>query len=406
MTPKLIKTEADHAAALARLEEIFEAELGTPEGDEAELLTALVELYEEKNFPIDPPEPLEAIRFRMEQQGLKRKDLVPFIGSESKVSEILSGSRGLSLNMIRNLSEGLAIPAGVLLGKADAKIDPDHPALQGRRFPIAEMLKRGWFGGFAGKLSEAREQLDNLLVRFAAPLGSEALSPAFNRQHIRCNGTTDRYALAAWRIRVAGLAVREPLPTYRSGSIDRAFVAELVRLSYFEAGPTLAKELLQKHGVHLVVERHLPKTHLDGAALRLPDGSPVVALTLRYDRLDHFWFTLCHELAHVALHIDRADVEAIFDDLAHSGTERIEKEADAFAAEALIDPKRWRASGLATRPTREGVLDLANELRISPAIPAGRVRFETRDYKLFPDLVGNGRVRCLFESDVSNTATP
>jgi HTH-type transcriptional regulator/antitoxin HigA len=397
MTPKLIKTEADHAAALSRLEEIFEAELGTPEGDEAELLTALIELYEEKNFPIDRPVPLEAIRFRMEQQGLKPKDIVPYIGSASKVSEVLSGRRRLSLNMIRNLSEGLAIPAGVLLGNAEAKIDPDHPALQGRRFPIAEMLKRGWFAGFSGTLSEAREQLDELLMRFAAPLGSDALSPALNRQHVRCNGTTDSYALAAWRVRIAGLAVHETLPAYRSGIIDRAFVAELVRLSYFDTGPMLAKELLQKHGVHLVVERHLPKTHLDGAALRLPDGSPVVALTLRYDRLDHFWFTLCHELAHVALHLDRPDVEAIFDDLAHCGAARIEKEADAFAAEALIDSKRWRASKLSEQPTHEGVVALAEALRISPAIPAGRVRFETKDYTLFGDLLGNGRVRCLFE---------
>ena len=398
MTPKLIKTEADHAAALARLEEIFEAEPGTPEGDEAELLTTLIELFEEKSYPIDLPEPLEAIRFRMEQLGHKPKDLVPFIGSASKVSEVLAGRRGLSLSMIRNLSEGLGIPAGVLLGAAGAKIDPEHPALQGRLFPIAEMLKRGWFTGFAGTLHEAREHLDELLVRFAAPLGREALSPAFNRQHVRCNGSIDAYALAAWRIRVAGLAIRETLPECRSGSIDRAFVAELVRLSYFDAGPTLAKELLQKHGVHLVVERHLTKTHLDGAALRLPNGSPVVALTLRYDRLDHFWFTLCHELAHVALHLDRVDMDAIFDDLAHSGTDRIEKEADAFAAEALIDSKRWRASGLATRPTREGVLALANELRISPAIPAGRVRFETQNYTLLRDLIGNGRARCLFES--------
>lgn len=398
MTPKLIKTEADHAAALGRLEEIFDAELGTPEGAEAELLTALLELYEEKNFPIDLPVPTEAIRFRMEQRGLKPKDLVPYIGSASKVSEVLAGRRGLSLSMIRNLSEGLGIPAGILLGKADAKIDPGHPALEGQRFPVAEMLKRGWFSGFTGTLAEARGQLDELLMRFAAPLGSEALSPVLNRQHVRYNSTIDAYALAAWRIRVAGLAAREKLPAYRSGSIDQTFVAELVRLSFFDAGPTLAKELLQKHGVHLVVERHLTKTHLDGAALRLPDGSPVVALTLRYDRLDNFWFTLCHELAHIALHLDHSDIEVIFDDLAHKGTDQIEKEADALAAKSLIDSKRWLASGLTCRPTREGILALANELRISPAIPAGRVCFETKNHKLFRDLVGYGRVRCLFEA--------
>jgi HTH-type transcriptional regulator/antitoxin HigA len=128
MKPKIIKTEAEHeqAQALARLDVIFDAEPGTPEGDEAELLTALIEMYEEKAYPMDMPSPLEAIKFRMEQAGLKAKDLIPCLGSASKVSEVLAGKRSLSLSMIRNLVK-LGIPAEVLLQEAGAKLPEDHP---------------------------------------------------------------------------------------------------------------------------------------------------------------------------------------------------------------------------------------------------------------------------------------
>jgi HTH-type transcriptional regulator/antitoxin HigA len=116
MRPRVIKTEADYEATLARIEEILEARPGTPEGEELDLLVTLVELYEETAQPIDPPDPIAAIRFRMSQQGLMQRDLVPYIGSASKVSEVLSGKRGLSLSMIRRLRDGLGIPGEVLLG--------------------------------------------------------------------------------------------------------------------------------------------------------------------------------------------------------------------------------------------------------------------------------------------------
>ena len=121
MNARIIKSDCDHEAALARIESIFDAAPGTPEGDELELLSLLVERYEDEQFPIDLPDPIEAIRFRMEQQDLKAKDLVPYIGSPSKVSEILSGQRNLSLNMIRNLAKGLDIPAEVLLREPGGK---------------------------------------------------------------------------------------------------------------------------------------------------------------------------------------------------------------------------------------------------------------------------------------------
>jgi HTH-type transcriptional regulator/antitoxin HigA len=122
MQAKLIKTEADHEAALTRIDAIFDATPGTPAGDELELLITLVELYEKKAFPIGLPSPVDAIKFRMEQQGLKAKDLIPFLGSAPKVSEVISGKRSLSLTMIRNLVTGLGIPAEVLLQVQSARI--------------------------------------------------------------------------------------------------------------------------------------------------------------------------------------------------------------------------------------------------------------------------------------------
>ena len=121
MKPKVIKTEAEYQAMLARIEAIFDAKPGTAKGDELELLLLLVETYEDKAYPIDRPDPIEAPRFRMEQEGLKPKDLIPYIGSKSKVSEVLSGRRPLSLTMIRKLVTGLQLPAEVALREAKSR---------------------------------------------------------------------------------------------------------------------------------------------------------------------------------------------------------------------------------------------------------------------------------------------
>jgi HTH-type transcriptional regulator/antitoxin HigA len=120
MKAKVIKTEAECATALARIEKLMDAKRNTAHGDELELLSLLVHDYEDKVFPIDKPDPRKAIRFRMEQQGLEPKDLVPFLGSRSRVSEVLSGQRNLSLKMIRALVSGLGIPAEVLLGQPES----------------------------------------------------------------------------------------------------------------------------------------------------------------------------------------------------------------------------------------------------------------------------------------------
>ena len=110
-----IKTEADYEAALAEIEELFEAKPGTPEGDRLEVLATLVEAYEDEHYSIPSPDPIEAIRYHMESRGLVRRDLEPYIGSRARVSEILNRKRPLSLTMIRRLNKELGIPADVLI---------------------------------------------------------------------------------------------------------------------------------------------------------------------------------------------------------------------------------------------------------------------------------------------------
>ncbi len=127
MKPKVIKNETEYETTLARIDELMDAEPGSEEFDELELLAMLVDTYENEAHPIELPDPIEAIRFRMDQAGLKQKDLVPVIGSRSKVSEVMSGKRTLSLSMMRNLYRELEIPAEVLLQEPGAKRASPHP---------------------------------------------------------------------------------------------------------------------------------------------------------------------------------------------------------------------------------------------------------------------------------------
>ena len=112
---KPIKTEADHERAMAEVERLWGAKNGTPEGDRLDVLVTLIEAYEKEAYPFDPPDPIEAIQFRMEQLGLSRKDLEPFIGSRARVAEVMNRKRGLSIDMIRRLNEGLGISGDILI---------------------------------------------------------------------------------------------------------------------------------------------------------------------------------------------------------------------------------------------------------------------------------------------------
>ena len=112
---KPIRTKKDHEAALAEVERLWGAKSKTPDGDRLDVLATLIDAYENEHYPMDPPDPIEAIKFRMEQQGLTRKDLEPLIGTRTRVAEVLNRKRGLSIEMIRRLHRRLGISAEVLI---------------------------------------------------------------------------------------------------------------------------------------------------------------------------------------------------------------------------------------------------------------------------------------------------
>ncbi len=117
MNIKPIRTEQDYELALKRVESLMDAEVGTEDFDELEVLTTLIESYEAKHYTIDTPDPIEAIKFRMEQEGLRQKDLVEIFGNKVRVSEVLNKKRRLTLDMIRNINHNLHIPLESLLNK-------------------------------------------------------------------------------------------------------------------------------------------------------------------------------------------------------------------------------------------------------------------------------------------------
>ena len=397
MELKVIKTEAEYKDALSTLQELLslDPDPGTEEAERLELLSLLVRDYESRQFSFPPPDPVEAIKFRMEQQGLTQRDLVPYIGSRSKISEVLSRKRPLTLSMIRALHEGLGIPAEALLPKTAPPGD-EELKVDWSRFPLREMIKRRWI---VADTSEIPTKGRELMEQFLSPLkGISALVFLYRRsEHIRSGRDMDRYALTAWTIRVLTRALEHSSRiTYRAGTVTPQFMHQVAKLSWSETGPVLAKEFLEKHGITIVIESHLPRTYLDGASIMMPkENKPVIGLTLRYDRLDNFWFSLMHELAHVARHLE-VD-KSFYDDFDTEGKEdAIEQEADKLSSEALIAAEEWEQSPAKKVPSPQAVQRLADKLGIHPAIVAGRIRHERKNFRLLNQLVGHGKVRRLF----------
>ena len=395
---KPIRTEEDHQRALARIDEIFGAEEDTPEGDELDVLVDLVMYYESKTVDMGFPDPVSAIKFRMDQAELTQRDLIPYIGSRAKVSEVLSGKRDLTMSMARALHQNLGIPADVLLQKPGAEFDSLLEEIDPRRYPLKEMRKRGWIPQLSDMADRAEELIRDLIEQAGGP--EVAAVPLYRKNgHRRLNAKADPYALRAWCWQVLKLANENPpKAAYRPGTVTEQFMREVAHLSVHEDGPRRAQDYLAEHGIALVVERHLPRTHLDGAALLLGNGRPVIGLTLRYDRIDNFWFSLMHELAHVGLHLDNGEEEPFIDDLSLRVTDPHEQEADQHAQDALIPPGIWESSPVRERATVMSVFDLAQELGVHPAVIAGRVRHEKGNYRLLSQLVGSGKVRRQFES--------
>lgn len=389
---KVIKTQREYDAAVVRLSALMDENMipGSSQEAELELLALVIESYERSKVEPVMADPIDAILFRMNQLGLKKVDMVPYMGSLPKVSEVLARKRPLNLNMIRKLHQGLGIEADVLLSKADDAVDlsedlPYDPS----KFPIKEMVSRGYFEGFEGTFREARDKAEELIRAFMRGFVFDTNQQARLRAPMHQSGARlmDDYGLLTWRVAVLQKTRKIKFKSaYVKGSLTDERLKELARLSRFEQGPRLAQEFLADMGIALVLENHFNKTYLDGAAM-LDGDRPVVALTLRHNRLDNFWFALLHELIHVKAHLgpEHAFIADNLEDKIQQQTQ-CECEADDGAREILIPKTVWLASGLIDAPSMEAAVALADKLRIHPTIVAGRVRFESGNWRLLSSI--------------------
>jgi HTH-type transcriptional regulator / antitoxin HigA len=393
MNVKIIKSNEDYADAMARLSALMSLDpnAGSQDENELALLALVIENFERQTVPPVQIDPIESILFRMDQMDLSRKDLIPYIGSISKVSEVLSRKRPLSLPMIRRLNKGLGIPAEILIEdvETDASVVNQDPEIDFSRFPLKEMLDRGYFGAFKGNSKRLKDYAEDLVRKFMPDLQPKQMGPVYLRAliHQRGDRQTDDLALLAWRMCVLRKAREVNLSReYKRGSVTPEWLRELAKLSAFDEGPKLAREYLARIGITLVIESHFKRTFLDGAAM-LDNARPIVALTLRHDRIDNFWFALLHELAHVALHLN--DENPVFiDDLDRPNPEQIETDADKMAQEALIPKNRWNIATVQVTLSSEDAIAFADEIGVHPAIIAGRIRHETKNFRLLSHLIG------------------
>jgi len=270
---KIIKTEKEYEAALARIEQLMNSVPGSPQEEELELLALLVSKYEDERYPISPPDPIDAILFRMDQQGLTARDLIPYLSSQSRVSEILNRKRPLSLAMIRKLHHALEIPLEVL---------------------ILESTNKG-----VGKDESNYRLPEPVALNFSCSHLSQTIKPEM---------------IMDWQSKVVKQAQKQTLPPFIWKKLDASLFKELFVISAYSAGPAMARELLNKNGISLVIQKNSTNFELDGACFITSETNPIISLTMRKNGLDDFWFTLFHLLSHLFLQ-GRDNPVVIFDSI-------------------------------------------------------------------------------------------
>lgn len=389
---RIVKSDEQYQAYLRELEELAasDPDSESPDGARLELLAKLVEDYESAKLEFEKPDPIDAILFRMEERGLRQKDIAEILGGKNRASEILSRRRPLTLPMIRALNERLGIPAELLIREVKEQTHPPSD-YEHDDIPLDLIKSRGWI--------DAGASATELIKRFLAPAGSPVLLK--HTVVFGANARTNRTRIQLWIARVREIADARSylLGRYSPECLNESTLAYIAKLSWMDKGPRLAMEFLAERGIALVIEPHLPPTRLDGAAMLGRNGAPVIGLTLRENRLDNFWFTLMHELIHAWKHLDPTSNRAIADESiekADAKSDPMEKEANDLAGEILIPRAEWRRSKAHLSPSQRNIEALAAQHQIHPAIVAGRIRYERRNYKLFSKMVGYGQVRAHF----------
>jgi HTH-type transcriptional regulator/antitoxin HigA len=329
-------------------------------------------------------------------QGLSQTDLAERLGMKPQQIQRYEATEYMSASLARliEIAEVLQVRVSQSFSSAQAPAEnllfawSNASDVDWTRFPLKEMAKRGWLKG-----KDLVEAAKGFFLEAAGPQFATAL----HRKKVRSGSPLNEFALLAWQARVLDLA-RVDQAAGRLGEFELkdGWLSELVSLTRDKKGPRKARDLLMQNGIALVIERHLSGTYLDGAAMISPMGYPVIALTLRYDRLDNFWFILFHELGHVFLHLYTALRLDFFDEEDGTDSDGVEREADRFALDRLIPEAVWKQCLSRFALTEEAVRIDADKLGMDPSIIAGRIRKERNNYIILNNLIGSGTVRSQF----------
>lgn len=295
--------------------------------------------------------------------------------------------------------------------------EPDVPVMGLNLSPLPDQEK---ISAFLGEISRSETVREMSRRKWLKPLQSSAKTrvaergsalidflnikrptmPAYamfrGRRSIEKRGFLDDLAVRAWVAHVTDVAGECIVKrTFKASTISKDFLKSLALLSPQVDGPRKALDVLKDVGICVVLENGLPGMSIDGASFHTAEVGPVLALTVRHDRLDNFWFTLFHEIGHICLHLAEPTDEIFVDSEEDSDSDETEAEAeaDAFAKDSLIPRDTWLRSDARRFGNEVSVVALARQIGIHPAIVAGRIRHERRDFRIFNDLIGRGQVR-------------
>lgn len=332
-------------------------------------------------------------------RGLSQAELAGRLGMREQQIQRYESERyrSISLQNFRRLATvlGVELQATVettetnpLLSKFLMPPQPDIPDDELKTI-IDHAKKSEWFDVPSAAADQRRA-----VIEYISESSARFGSPGLLRTGLKSLDLKQDALLAAWRARViqrAEIAAAKARTTF--DNLDICWLKDLVQLSLRPDGPVRALRLALEKGIFVVIEPQLRGLKLDGAAF-LSGGVPIIGLTLRNDRIDNFWFTLLHELAHVYLHYLAGLAVGFFDEeLEKEKTDELEIEADQFASSMLIPSETWRLSPARISRSANPIEGFAKQLGIHPAIVFGRVRKERNDYSIFSDRVGFGMVR-------------
>jgi len=322
--------------------------------------------------------PGRIIARELEARGWQQKDLAEIMGRpEQAISEIINGKKEITPTTARELAESFGtfaefwmnLETQYRLRLAQRESEERNIARRAQLYstvPYRELVKRHWIED-----TNDLDEQEKGVCRFLGVATLDEEPPLAMAARHSEHGTPERRAEIAWACRVQQLAEQQVCLPFQRATLEGA-ISDLLACSIAEEGVARVPGLLHILGIRFVVVSHLPQTYLDGAALYM-DDAPVVALTLRYDRLDNFWFTLTHEIAHIVLGHSGVYLDRLDDQDNQTAEER---RADAWAQNRILDSEAYASFVRSGKLSNESVAAFAHRQQRHPALVAGRLQHD------------------------------